>query len=305
MSLKKDRIVNQVLTHLARGYKNAQMVGDILFPVVSVDKLGITVPVFGKEAFKIYSTLRAPRADSNIIQPLSAGSLDVVLKEHDLVYPVDWLEKADAMFDKTARAANIVTDALLLSLEKERADMAQNPDNYAVTNKVVLSGASCFTTEADPIGMIKECKEAVRRQIGVMPNTMVLGAQAFNTLTEHPQLQDRVKYVMKGVINEDLLQEILDIKTAAVGRAVYEASSGSMSDVWGDNIILAYVPENEGARSEEEPSYGYTFRHGTDGLVVDEYLSNGGKINNIRCTDVRRPALVGASAGYLIANVTE
>jgi len=305
MSLKNERIVNQVLTNIARGYKNAEMVASVLFPIVRVDKVGVTIPLFGKEAFKLYNTTRAPRGDSNIMNPDKIGTLDVVLKEHDIVYPVDWLEDSEAFYDKQVRATSVVMDILLLGLEKEAADLAQNTSSYGSSNKIALSGSSCLNNEANPIAFLKECMETVRKQIGKLPNTMVIGAEAFVTLSEHPALVEKIKYSMKGILTEALLAEILGIKKVAVGRAVYSSDSGVNSDVWGDNIILAYVPENEASRSYEEPSYGYSLRHGNDALVVDEVPLNPGKVMGIRCTDVRKPALVGAEAGFFIQNVTE
>jgi len=305
MSLKNERIVNQVLTNIARGYKNAEMVAASLFPVVRVDKVGVTIPVFGKEAFKLYNTSRAPRAGSNVMNPDKIGTVDVVLKEHDIVYPIDWLEDSEAFYDKQVRATSVVMDILLLGLEKAAADIAQNAANYSSTHKVALSGSSCLNNEAKPVQFLKDCMEAVRKDIGKLPNTVTMGAQSFNTLSEHPALEDKIKYSMKGILTAELLGEILGIKKVSVGRAVYASDSGVNSDVWGDNIIFAYVPENEAARSYEEPSYGYTLRHGNDALVVDEVPLNPGKVVGVRCTDVRKPALVGAEAGFLIQNVTE
>ena len=54
--LKQLRIVDPVLTEIARGYKNAAYIAEALFPVVPVDKEGVIVPLFGKEAFRLWDT---------------------------------------------------------------------------------------------------------------------------------------------------------------------------------------------------------------------------------------------------------
>lgn len=46
--LKGKRVVDPVLTTVARGYKNAAFIGDQLFPVVQMEKEGAKVPTFGK-----------------------------------------------------------------------------------------------------------------------------------------------------------------------------------------------------------------------------------------------------------------
>lgn len=64
--LKGKRVVDPVLTSIARGYKNAAFIGERIFPIVQTDKEGVTVPTFGKSAFVEYDTERAVGADSNV-----------------------------------------------------------------------------------------------------------------------------------------------------------------------------------------------------------------------------------------------
>ena len=56
--LKGKRVVDPVLTSIARGYKNAAFIGERIFPIVLTDKEGVTVPTFGKSAFVEYDTER-------------------------------------------------------------------------------------------------------------------------------------------------------------------------------------------------------------------------------------------------------
>ena len=58
--LKGKRVVDPVLTSIARGYKNAAFIGERIFPVVLTDKEGVRVPTFGKTAFVEYDTERGP-----------------------------------------------------------------------------------------------------------------------------------------------------------------------------------------------------------------------------------------------------
>ena len=54
-------------------------VANFLFPLASVGKEGGKIPQFTKEAFKVYNTERAIRADSNRINPSVEDSIDFVL----------------------------------------------------------------------------------------------------------------------------------------------------------------------------------------------------------------------------------
>ncbi len=304
--LSNLRIVDPVLTQIARGYTNAALVAENLFPTVgNLAKEAGKYPQFGKEAFKVYTTERALRAASNRINPEGVIVLDFVMDEHDIEYPIDYREDQEAAFPLQAHATNTVTRVIQLRREKMAADLAQNTANYAAANKIALSGTTCFTdqTNSNPIGVIEDGKEAIRAATAQYPNTMLIGASAFKTLKNHPQLLDRIKYSMKGIITTDLMKEVFEINNIVVGRAVYSSDAGVFSDIWADNVILAYVPvaQPNMERDMYEPSYGYTFRKQNE-PSVDRYVESGGKLEVVRATDIFTVAMPGAEAGYLISN---
>lgn len=300
--LEDLRIVDPVLTTLARGYSNAQLVADALFPFAVVEKEAGKIPQFGKEAFKIYNTERALRAKSNRISPEGMTPLDFVCDEHDLEYPIDYRESEEAMFPLEEHGAMVVTEGIRVRHEKKCADLAQTLGNYPTGNKVTLAGASQFTNAAsDPIGVIEDAKEAVRGKIGKRPNVIVIGALAFKALKNHAQLLERIKYSMTGVVTSELMKQIFGIGNIVVGEAVYASDAGVFSDIWSDNCILAYVPgaSAQGERTPYEPSFAYTLRK-RGKPEIDKRDEEGGKLRLIRNTDIFIPKIVGAEAGYII-----
>ena len=304
--LGKLRVVDPVLTNLAIGYTNAQFVGSVLMPFVYLDKEGGKIPLFGKEHFKLYNTERALRAKSNRVNPEDIGSVDVAMDEHDLEYPIDYREDAESAFPLQARATNTVTEGIRLRHEKMVADIAQNPANYPVGNKLALSGGSCFdVTTSDPEGVVSDAKAAVRAKIVKEPNTMVLGYDTWRLLKKHPQLKAILSDTRPRLVQLNDLREIFEIDNIVVGRAVMASDSGVTSDIWGDTMVLAYVPDNGGdssgvQRSPYEPSFGYTLRK--KGNPVVDTRTEDGKIELVRNTDIFRPFLLGAEAGYLVSN---
>ncbi|MGE0333088.1 MAG: hypothetical protein AB7P37_20600 [Ramlibacter sp.] len=302
--LSNIRIVDPVLTNLAIGYTNAQLVAEWLFPFAPVDKERSKLPKFGKEAFKIYNTLRALRAKSNRINPEGITDMDLVTDEHDLEYPIDYREEAEAAFPLQAHATHTVTEAIQLRREKTCADMAQNAANYGAGNKITLAGTSQFThASSDPIAVIETAKDAVRSKIGRRPNTMVIGATALRPLKFHDKLVDKIKYVQKGKIRLEHLRELFEIENIVVGEAVYADDNDAFGDIWGDNIVLAYVPPKSNGSMDRDvlaPSYGYTPRRKGNPSV--DVRTEDGKIELVRATDNYRPYIVGADAGYLISD---
>ena len=299
--LSKLRVVDPVLTNLATGYTNEQFVGDQLMPFVLVDKEGGKIPLFGKEHFKVYATERALRAKSNRINPEDIGEVDVALDEHDLEYPIDYREDAESAFPLQARATNTVVEGIRLRHEVMVAEMVQNPANYSVGNKIALSGASRFTDDtSDPEGVVSDAKAAVRAKIVKEPNTMVIGYSTWRVLKRHPKLKAILSDTRSRLVQLADLREIFEIENIVVGRAVKANDAGVTSDIWGDNMVLAYVPKASGDRSPYEPSFGYTLRK--KGNPVVDTRTEDGKIELIRNTDIFRPFLLGADAGYLISD---
>ncbi len=302
------RLVDPALTNLARGYRNGQMVAEELFPIVgNLEKEAGVYPQFSKEAFYLYATERGIRANSNRVNPAGITPLTYNMTEHDLEYPIDYREDEEAIFPLQAHATNVVTSAIQLRREKLAADLAQNTANYASGNKLTLAGDDCWSEPgSDPVGVIEDGKEQIRATIAQYPNTAVIGPKTLKALKKHPALIERIKYSMKGVLTIELLQEIFDIPKIIVGRMVYSTDAGVVTDIWSDNMVMAYVPEATSGqeRTMYEPSFGYTFRK-KDRPIVDKYTPDGGKIQLIRATDLFDIKMPGAEGGYLVFNTVK
>ncbi len=303
--LQDTRIVDPVLTELLIGYSNEEFVGTSLFPIVNVNKEAGKIPTFGKEAFKVYSTLRALRAQSNRLPVEARGTIDFVLDEHDAVYPVDYREVDEDSFEARAYGAYRAESAILLKNEYSCAMLATDLNNYPTNNKATLSGTSQWTDKANskPIDDVKGAVSAVRNAIAKEPNTMLIGYDSFQALTEHPTILERIKYSQIGVVTIDLLKAIFNIPNIVVGKGVYVDDEDVQHDLWGGDVVLSYVApkRSDVPRSIYEPTYGYTLRK-TGMPEADTYREEGGKIENIRSTDLLQVKIVGSDAGFLIKN---
>ena len=305
--LSKLRVVDPVLSALALGYSNAAFIGDQLLPFVNLDKEGGKIPRFGKDAFKVYATERALRAKSNRINPEDVDGIDISLDEHDLEYPIDYREDAEAAFPLQAHATNRVVEGIRLRHEAMVASMTQNPANYPTGNKIALSGTDMFThPDSDPEGVVDDAKAAVRNKIVKEPNTMAIGYQAWRAMKRHPKLKAILSDTRSRLVQLADLREIFEIENIVVGKAVYSTDAGVTTDLWGGNLVLAYVPTAAPAaagdapvRSAYEPSFGYTLRK--KGNPVVDTRTEDGKLEIIRNTDIFRPYMLGAEAGYLVS----
>lgn len=298
--------INAYLSEVARGYKNNAFVSEVLFPTIYSEKEKIDIFEFNKEAFNIYDTERAIRANSNVISPQGFKKHTTALIEHDLSYPIDYREEQEAEKIKLQlHATNVVTNGLQLKYEKQCADLVQNPDNYSSDNKLILSGSSCFNHEdSDPQGVIDDAKDKVSAKIAQDPNTMVIGQDAWTGLKRNLQLRGLISDSKTKLVTLDLLKEIFEIENIVIGKSIFADQNGNFVRIWKDSIILAYVPDLGTSRTEYDPSFAYTVRK-KDALQIDEYTKEGNKVKYIRATDIYTPFLVGAEAGFLISNVID
>ncbi|MBG6244782.1 hypothetical protein CS369_08395 [Candidatus Symbiopectobacterium sp. 'North America'] len=305
--LRGKRVVDPVLTSVARGYKNAAFIGESILPIVQVEKEGLIVPLFGKGAFVEYDTERAIGAESNVLLREKSSSMDLVLNEHDLAAPVDYREQAESLFNEEAKAIRRATNGVNLKRELYAVRLAQDPKVYLAASKKALAAAERWVNgKGEPVTAIEAGIEAVRNATGLRPNLMTMGASVMSALRYHPAIQAQIGANERKRITAEILQDIFQINKVLIGEPVSsESEKKDTGDIWADNLMLHYVsPPQPGTESadENEPSFGYTFRR--KGMPVsDKYPSVGGKVSYARFTDIYKVSVVGGDAGYLITNI--
>ena len=300
-NLQALRVQDPVLTNLAQGYHNLELVSEVLMPTVEIDKEAGKIPKFGRLAFRLPSTVRNLRGTSNRLDPEDITAIDVALEEHDVEYAIDYREENEAIFSLRQFALNTTQDVIALGREKEVATLALDESKYDSGNKVTLSGTSKITSkQADIFAMFDTGIRAVKRAIGRKPNVCVIAGDVWAALKEHPAVIEKLKYSQVAIVTPEVFGKLIGIDTVKIGEAVYEESN-QLKDIWSDAIVLAYVAPRSTERKGTvyEPSYGYTVRR-QGGLFVDTYKENGGKLEVIRTTDIHKPHLLGSAAGYLI-----
>ena len=301
MSLADKRIQDPVLTQLALGYYNPEMVSEFLFPIVEIAKEAGKIPQFGRLAFRQQSTVRQVHGDSNRLTPEDVTSIPVELEEHDIEYPIDYREDNEASYPLKQYALSVVQDIIALGREVETAKLAQDESNYADNNKITLSGTDKFTNaQSNPLKIIDDGINAIHSTIGRKPNVCAISSDVWAVLKQNEVLLQRIKYTRTGILTPEVFAELIGVKDVKIGAAMQEIG-GELKPIWSDCIILAYT--SLGTKDKKtnvfSPSYGYTVRR-KNGLFVDTYQEKGGKVELIRCTDIHKPHLVGKSAGYLI-----
>jgi len=305
MTNAQARVVDPILTTVAQGYKNGRMVADALFPVVPVDQRGGKILEFGKEDFEMYNTARAPGSNTKRVQFGHLG-LPYALEQHSLEgkVPLEHLQEANQVpgIDLGRGAVTKTQNIILLTNEYQAATIARTAANYAATNKTVLAGTSRWDDYAsgvsDPAADIDAAVEAIRAQVGMRPNTVVLSPKAFKAAKRHPKIIDRVKYTSRDSLTLEMLADLFDVERVVSGDAIYN-NAGTMTDVWGKDVVVAYT-EVATADDGGVPSFGYTYRLRGNPMVEMAYQDRNAKSWIYPVTDERVPVIAAAAAGYLI-----
>lgn len=302
------RVIDPVLTTVAQGYTSPAFVGNVLFPRVSVSTRGGQIIEFDRDAYRAYATKRSPGGRTARIQFGYSGKPFALLNEAvEIPLPREHIQDASIVprIDLGVRAINVGMRNLALSLEIEQSALAFNQANYAAANKsAVLTGGTKWSTATGvPMTDVDAGREAVRQSCGAYPNVMMMSAPAFNACKNNPNVVGRFQYngaagTDASQITPKMLAGLFNVDQVVVGAGIYWSDANVAIDIWGNAVVLAYVPT--GSMSLEEPSYGYTYTLDGNPLIETPYWEPQSKSWIYGATYERVPVLSGISSGYII-----
>lgn len=302
------RVVDPVLTNIAQGYQNHELIGSALFPTVQVGQRAGKIVTFGKEAFMAYDTARAPGSPVKRIQ-IGYGSGSFAIIDHGLaaIVPRELMEEASAgvpSINLASASVNTVMQALRLRLEVEQAALATTAGNYNASNKTTLSGTSQWSDltsgVSDPIKDIEVAKEAIRAATGKRPNVVLMGAAVWAKLKQHPKIMDRIKYTGRDVPDTSLIASLFGVNRVLIGDSLQATDAGVLSDVWGKYVVVAYT-ELGGIPDMGRPTFGYTYQLGGYPFVETPRYDADFRTWVYDVADACKSVITAQDAGYLIS----
>jgi hypothetical protein len=308
-NLAQSRVIDPILTTHAQGYVRPGNIGKNLFPIAIVAAYGGQVLEFGKDAFRKYNTKRAPGTSTKRVTFGHAGKpYSIVPNALEATVPDE--NQNDALqvpgIDLASDSVDLVLDVMELSHEYECAELARNAALYDSNHKVALVAQFRWAgTSGDPTADIQTAVEAVRKSVGVRANTVALSSTAFTACQTNAKILDRLKYTSAASVTTEMLARLWNVATVVVAEAVgASGQNDDLSDIWGDDVIVAYVAPATGGnrRSAARPSYDYTYSITGMPLVRKPYYDNNAVSWIYPVAADRQPVLSGITAGYLIQN---
>lgn len=310
MTPGQARVVDPVLSSIAHGYKNPDVsrIGRVFFPRVPVPARGAKIIKFGKEAFRLYNTRRAPGAATKRVQyGYDAGAVALLQERLEGTVPVELMDEASVIpgVDLARGSVENVQEIFDRAEEYEQIGVLINANNYDANHKISLGAGSQWDEDAPKIGkQIRDYKEAVRASTGRYPNKLGLAPNVFNALAENPEIRERFKFTSAESLTTKMLEAYFDIQEVVVGNDVYMDANApddaDFTDMIDNAAVLAFVPS---AARYNVPSFGYTYHLPGHPMVEAPYYDENSRSWMYPQTYERQVVHTGEGAGFLIQNV--
>ncbi|HKJ76856.1 MAG TPA: hypothetical protein VKA64_06595, partial [Gammaproteobacteria bacterium] len=164
------RVIDPILSSVVQGYRQPDLVGEVLFPRIPVTTRGGQVIEFGTEAFMLYNARRAPGANTKRVEFGYQGKPFALVEDSlEGKVPREYLRDAQRVpgINLGTRTVNLTMRSLLLALENEQATLARGAANYDASHKIDLSGAKWSNDANNPSSDIETGREAIRASCGM------------------------------------------------------------------------------------------------------------------------------------------
>lgn len=227
---------------------------------------------------------------------------------------------ADAALNPDREATAFVTHKALIKREKVftnayfktgvwTTDIAGAASNPSAGQQLHWSDAN-----STPIEAVRAAKRKIAESTGYEPNKLVLGRPVFDSLLDHPDIIDRIKYGQTAgapaMAGNETLARLLGVDEVLVMNAVEntaaEGATNAHAFIGGKNALLTYSTSAPGLMT---PTAGYTFSwtglmgSGAEGNRIKSFRMEqlgADRVEIDMCFDMK---LVAADLGYFWSGI--
>lgn len=310
------QLVEPILTNLLVGYQQADVrfVAMRVFPNVPVDKdSGTYFKIVKKRWLTDELKLRAP--GSTFEQGGYTFESDTYKTlQYALEYPIPVEVRANSQVPMDLEQVGMQWLASQSNIRKER-DFATAVFGASAWDNTV-TGTTNFTkwsdfAGSDPVKDIRTGRRTISQSIGQAPNVLVAGEIVYDTLVNHPDLLDRLKYneVATEANIANALAAIFGLERFEVAKGIYNSAntgaSGTYSAIIDDDALICYAaPGNVNMMT---PTAGKCFSWGPGGGIgsADMYFANDRKSDIIQHSEQWDFKVVSSDAGYELADCVD
>lgn len=272
-----DVHVNRALTQVMIAYqqKADAFVADKIFPIVKSDSPTDFYNKMGRRAFlQTAMQKRAPRTETPGVDwnfSRDTFATEVWGLHHDI--EDQFRASADANWNLDKTGTELITQQALLRRELEWFSTYFKTGVWTVDYTGVNSGPTgnqflrFDQAGSSPITLFRKARRAFHKRTGMLPNFVLFGTDVWDTIIDHAEFIDRIKYTQSAIgLSRALVAQALEIENIYVGEAVQATDTTdettadpvpTTSYVAGaKDMLLGYATPSP---SRENPSAGYTF----------------------------------------------
>lgn len=315
-----------ILTNFSVGYKDQALYGERIMPVTPVRTQSGRYRVFDRSNWLVYESAREPGTVANEIMGAKWSEDTFYTRERSLQVPILDEERqqltsqgglANAVFGGAMQlspemdATALATRSILLAHELAVSTLIRDPAQYAVGNKVALTGAQQWNdytggtaSTSNPVNDIMVGMRAVYAGTYRYPNVLVIPALGMQYIVNHPRVVDRFKNFSLSI--PDAFQTLTGFSgTILLVDSLYNAANNldatqAITSFWGKDVWLGVVDAGLGLN---QFTFGKTFAQiYPDGSTrpTDRWREEPRKADIVRVSYKYDLKIVSALAGYLI-----
>lgn len=256
--------IDRALTNVSTAYfqdPSAYIAGKV-FPNVPVQHQTDKYYVFDKnDSLREKAVQRAPNTESaggGFRLSTDSYTAEVFAWHVDLNDQVE--KNADAGLNLKRSASRQCTDAILRQMESDWAATAFATGIWGIDLDGTTNFVKWDAANSVPLEDIETQRVAILKKTGRRPNTLVLGAEVYSKLKNHPDFVDRIRFVSDSVVTREIMGRLFEVDRLFVADAVsatnLEGETAAYDFMLGKHAWLGYVAS---APAMEEPSAGYIF----------------------------------------------
>ena len=256
-----DVHVDSALSNISVAYiqMSDSFVATQAFPIISVQHMSDQYPIWSRaDSFRDELTYRAPATENQSVDNnITWASYACKVRGAKMSIADQIRANTDPAVSLEMSITRLLTQKAMINVERDwaskffRASAGWSEPSSSVTKWDASGG--------DPIGDIETGIQAIA-QYGFLPNTLVLGYEAYRILKHHDDIVDRYKHTTAMSITPAMIARIFDLDRIIVGRAAYnsadELQTESTDFILNDSALLLHSARSPGLMT---PSAGYTW----------------------------------------------
>jgi len=245
-----DLYVDKPLTNVSIAYKNTDYIADLVIPRIPV---GQETGLIWKKNFNNFSLKDMQRGELSKSKR-SGYSVDTDTTYRIVNYALSDVvtqgmrDQAGAPNNPEADATEDLTEILALNKEYLTASALFSTSNFTSYTETLNASSSRYQwndyTNSNPIEDIRYARETkIAAASGAVGDIgIIMGADVWTELADHPDILERIKYSQIGIITTDLVKPIFEADNLYVGKTLYnsanEGQTASLSRVWGKFVLV-------------------------------------------------------------------